>query len=187
MKFYAIWACLFFLSSVAYAEPTAGPCDNQRIPQLVTPELVSTPSVRAALTTNSDRYKTSEPVHLIFTLTNHSKKAVEYQFSSSKLYDVQVSDSTGVVVWKWSQNKIFDSLIAHKTLDPGKSLVITVLWNRRNENGHPVRSGKYSATALLLPMQRQEITGNLLENPNNDPANRGMPTEECVETGVVNI
>jgi hypothetical protein len=184
MKLILASVVLLAISTIAVAAPGE---DNQSIPPIVVPEVLHTNSVGATLTSNSSDYGYGQPVHLAFTVTNHSKSTVNYEFTSGQMYDVVISDGTGKAIWHWSKSKVFGQLVTHLSLAPNASSNCNVVWNQRDDDDHPVPGGEYSVLAEMLPMDRPEVTGNLIANPNNDPVNTGMPTVGPVESGAVNV
>lgn len=115
---------------------------------------------------------------LSFTVTNHDKSPVKYDFSSGKQFDVVVTDSDNKPVWSWSTGRMFPQLITHLTLNPGQSRTFTVVWKRLDDGGKPVPGGTYTATATLTSMPRTVISRGPLVNSNTatteDPTNVGV-------------
>jgi hypothetical protein len=178
---------LLAIGSISYGEPTTGAQEDQSLPPLVVPEILHTASVGATLSSDQPEYLAGKPVNLTFIVTNHSKASADYEFNNGQLYDIVISDATGKIVWRWSQNKVFPQLMSHLNLATNESATYNVQWLQRDNDDHPLPAGTYSVLAQLIPMARPEVTGNLLANTNNDPVNTGMPTNGPIESGAINV
>lgn len=187
MKLLAVCIACLAVSGAAFAQSSGSTREDQTFPTVVVPEIIKGPSVGATLAPNRHDYANGVPVYLHFVLTNPSKSSVKYQFADSQKYDVAITDSTDATVWRWSKNKVFGQLVTNLTLDSGQSAEYTIVWNQRDDNDHPVPAGVYTATATLIPMDRPQVSGNLLANQDNDPVNTGMPLIDSVQSGAVRI
>jgi len=175
------------ITEAAVAQTGGSSQENESFPATVVPEIITNASVGGTLVTNRSVYALGAPVFLKFTIVNNSKSKVKYEFDTTQKFDVQISNSAGMVVWTWSKNKMFKDLVTDLDLAPGTSKDFVIKWNQRNDNDIPVPTDTYTVLAVLKPMDRPKISGNLFANPNNDPVNTGMPTMDAVETGAVNI
>jgi hypothetical protein len=185
MKLLNITLVLLTLCGLSAFVPTFAGEDNQTSANIIVPELFKSNSVGATLTTDHPEIVIGSPVQFLFTVQNHSKKMVNYEFTSGQNYDVIISDSTGKAIWHWSKNRIFGQLITRLNLAPSESAVYHIKWTQRDDDNLPVVPGTYSVMAVLLPMARPEITGNFLSNPDNDPVNTGVPMIGPTESGAV--
>ncbi len=88
-------------------------------------------------------------------------------------------------IWKWSQGRKFSRLLTSFDIDPGKKKVITVTWNGRDAQGHPVPPGTYTLKATLTSNNPPAVTGGIIVNTSTDPNNMGLQQRSPVETGAV--
>ena len=76
-------------------------------------------------------------------LTNATKKGIELEFPSGQEYDFTVVDSTGRVVYRWANGRMFTQALQNRQLDSGE----TMRFEERAETSLP--SGRYVAEATL--------------------------------------
>jgi len=67
-----------------------------------------------------------EPIKVNLTLANFGPKPVALTFPSSKIFDLEIVDSSGRVVYRWSQGKFFLMVISRVVLEPGESKSTTI-------------------------------------------------------------
>jgi hypothetical protein len=116
---------------------------------------------------------------LLFTVVNNTKTGLNYQFNSAQQFDVTIVDSTGKVVWVWSKDRVFDSLVTHLKLEPGQAHVYRIRWDRRDNTDIPVPAGTYTATATLLSQPSLVLSKTSTFDPsmeNRDPTNVNLPS-----------
>jgi hypothetical protein len=82
-------------------------------------------------------------LHFALNVTNPSKKSVELAFPSGQQYDFAVEDSTGRVVYRWAQGRMFTQSLQNKVLDGGE----TMRFEERAAASLP--HGSYVAVATL--------------------------------------
>jgi|GEM_PF-3792204 len=186
MKLLAVCFLLFASCNVGYADSMNSADDQSHLPGVI-PQITSNQSAAAVLTSGSHNYPVGKDVYLTFTITNHSKSAMKYQFNSAQKYDVVITDVNGAVVWTWSHNRIFGPVNTNDLIPSGGTSVFKIEWTQRDDNDHPVPPGVYTAAATFMPAARPTVSGNLLSNQNNDPVNIGMPIMDNVQTGAVKI
>lgn len=167
------------LSAPAFAQGGAG------TPPL--PQILKLPggALPGTLTTNKQRYKRGQPVHLTFRIVNTSKKPVTYNFSTGQKYDVSVTDAANVTVWDWAKGQMFTQNLSNITLKPGKFLAYSIVWNGADQAGRNVKPGIYTLTAKLTSHNHPAVTGGVMVNNDRDPNNMGTPTQTPADTGAV--
>jgi hypothetical protein len=87
---------------------------------------------------------------LTYTVTNTGTSAQTWQFSSGKQFDVDVVNSAGKVVKRWSDGRMFTMALSTFTLAPGASKTFTAEIELKDTNGVQL-SGAYSVKAYLVP------------------------------------
>jgi hypothetical protein len=93
-----------------------------------------------------------ETVQVNLTLTNLGVQPVTLTFPSSKIFDVKVVDSSGRVVYKWSQDKVFLTVIVQIVLKPGENRNETITWKCELPKGDYTLIGMveaYNATLVF--------------------------------------
>jgi hypothetical protein len=69
-----------------------------------------------------------ETVQVNLTLTNLGAQPVALTFPSSKVFDFKVVDRSGKVVFRWSQDEAFLTVVTQIVLGPGESKSSTLTW-----------------------------------------------------------
>lgn len=87
-----------------------------------------------------------------FTLTvrNESSKTLDLVSATSQIYDIEVYQEPGILVWNWAYGLSFPQVVTTVTLQPGEEKTYQVTWNVCSNQGDPVPSGSYSARARLV-------------------------------------
>jgi regulator of replication initiation timing len=75
-----------------------------------------------------DTISVGEVVKVNLTLTNLGTRTATLTFPSSKIFDFKVLDSSGKVVYRWSWDKVFLTVIMNVVLNPGESKSSTLPW-----------------------------------------------------------
>jgi hypothetical protein len=99
-----------------------------------------------------DMVSRGETVQVNLTLTNLGAQPVTLTFPSSKIFDVKVVDSSGRVVYRWSQDKVFLTVIVQLVLKPGESRNETLTWKCELPEGDYILTGiveAYNATLVF--------------------------------------
>lgn len=89
---------------------------------------------------------------ITFTLTirNEGSKTLDLVSATSQIYDLEVYQEPGILIWNWAYGQSFPQVITTVTLQPGEQKTYQVNWNGRSNQGDPVPSGSYSARARLV-------------------------------------
>jgi hypothetical protein len=95
------------------------------------------PRVESALDVSTD-----DGVRFAFRVTNAGGGKVEMNFPNGQLHDVVVIDSIGKEVWRWSNGRIFTTLVQNKILRSADTLSFDEKWKGAT-------AGQYTAVARL--------------------------------------
>jgi hypothetical protein len=89
---------------------------------------------------------------ITFTLTvrNESMKEIELVSSTSMLYEIEVYEKLGLLIWNWSYDKSFLMVLTSIILQPGEEKVFRETWEVRSNTGQPVPPGTYRVRACLV-------------------------------------
>lgn len=93
-----------------------------------------------------DRAPTAAPtsVDVFFTIQNNTAATLNYTFPSAQRFDISVIDVNGIVVSRWSRNRMFAQIIGNSSILPGQQqrfggpVVLTL------DNGQPLVPGGYT-------------------------------------------
>ncbi|MBC7349115.1 MAG: hypothetical protein H5U05_03990 [Candidatus Aminicenantes bacterium] len=89
-------------------------------------------------------------ISFTLTLRNEGSKTLELVSSSSQLYDIEVYQKPGILIWNWANDKSFLAVITTITLEPAQVQVYQATWEVRTNQGHPVPPGTYNVRAHLV-------------------------------------
>jgi regulator of replication initiation timing len=98
----------------------------------------------------NDLIKTGETVRVNFSLTNFGSQKVTLVFPSPKIFDFKVLDSSGKVVYEWSQDKSFPALIVEIALEPGQTKTASLPWECKLPPGEYVIIGIVSSYNMTI-------------------------------------
>ncbi|MEE9270776.1 MAG: BsuPI-related putative proteinase inhibitor [Candidatus Krumholzibacteria bacterium] len=80
------------------------------------------PQVEIAVATDKGVYAPNEPIRLEMVVRNRTDEVVVFEFSSGQRFDFVIVDEAGTVVWRWSADKAFITVLGEEQLAPGESL-----------------------------------------------------------------
>ena len=139
----------------------------------------------ATLKTDRSGYQPGQPVRFTFTISNSTKKVVNYDFPNSQQFDITVTDGSGDAVWDSAQGKVFAQSLTHLGLKSNQKKTFTAVWNGRDMHGQPVAPGLYNAHARMTSNDHPAVTGGFIVDTDTDPNNMGVPTRSPAENGAV--
>jgi|GEM_PF-1291772 len=95
---------------------------------------------------------------ITFTLImkNEGLETLDLRSSSSQIYDIEVYDHPGRLLWNWAHDKMFLCVITTITLQPGEEKVYYETWDLRTNSpdpaipGPPIKPGSYQARLKLV-------------------------------------
>lgn len=80
---------------------------------------------------------------LHFEMENKTRKDLDLSFSSGKKYDYFIYDENDLLVYKWSNDKLFTMAVVFKTLPKEEFFSFDEIWNYVDNDGNPVEEGEY--------------------------------------------
>jgi hypothetical protein len=78
------------------------------------------------------------------------------QFRSGQFFDIEVKDLSGHLVWKYSFEGYFTTVVWGFELAPGQSEVKEYVWNLTGNDKNPLPSGSYRAKIYITNNPRDE-------------------------------
>jgi hypothetical protein len=75
------------------------------------------------LVTDSETYRSGQPIHLSLAIENRGADPITLQFFTAQRYDFEIRDSDGEVVWRWSDTMGFAQVLGAEVLQPGDSIL----------------------------------------------------------------
>jgi hypothetical protein len=116
-----------------------------------TVNLLTPDPLRVTFSTDKTSYvRTQASAQLSLVVTNIETYPVTIHFQNGKHSDFAVRNSSGQVVWTWSNGKTFPTQPSQVVLAPGQSLQYTQPWSYVNNSGLPVADGTYTASGTFF-------------------------------------
>jgi hypothetical protein len=84
-----------------------------------------------------------DSTHIEIHVTNVAGRMLTLEFATTQRYDVEISDSSGRRVWRWSDDMMFAQVLGREVVLAGESMRYVITWPR------PV-PGEYVATARIV-------------------------------------
>jgi len=95
-----------------------------------------------------DAYDLGDKVVFEFALRNTGSTPLTYRFSSSKQFDLWVTQGNDEL-FRLSRGKMYTQALTHLTLQPGETKTFTAEWDQRDWSGSDVGPGIYTVHAQL--------------------------------------
>lgn len=148
---------------IAVLAISAGLLGGQAQAQTVTTTRPSVTGFGAIISINQPEYWTNlmppgvtvPQITAKLTVFNYSKIPVTFSFPSSQRYDFAITNSTGVEVWRWSDDKFFMQALGSLTLKPGQATTITEQIKFADKSGNPFPEDQYTITGGLTSREPQ--------------------------------
>lgn len=86
-----------------------------------------------------------------FTLRLVAGEPMTLEYADGQRYDFEVRDSSGEVVWRWSDDKVFTMAIGREQLREGGELVYRESWS-------PQSPGDYEVTGIITASSHDLVT-----------------------------
>jgi hypothetical protein len=77
-------------------------------------------------------------------------------FSCSQMFDIEVTDRSGKLVWRWSNDKSFLQVLWQLELSPGEAYAQEANWNLTGNDKKPLPHGSYRARVYITNYPRDE-------------------------------
>jgi hypothetical protein len=89
-------------------------------------------------------------------VVNGSFQAATVRFSSGQIFDIEVTDGVGNLVWQWAYNKYFTQGSWQFELSPGESYSREADWDLTDNDKRPLPPGSYRAKVYITNFPRDE-------------------------------
>ncbi len=105
--------------------------------------------LRAELELSNERASSTMPVVMRLQACNDTGSDITLTFSTSQRYDFEVRNSSDQVVWRWSDDRLFQQAEGSETFPPGCKLLGEESWNATQQGGRPASPGSYNVTGII--------------------------------------
>lgn len=109
----------------------------------------------AAVSVDQTEYSTRispfEPptVYMNLRVFNLSDRPALIEFASGQRFDFEIHDSSGELIWRWSDGKFFILILELLTIAPGEELSFAASHTLAAPDGEPLPEGTYTVTGRL--------------------------------------
>lgn len=83
------------------------------------------------------------PVTFNFGFENITQKVQTVKFTSGQLYDLEVYNSQGMLVWNFANDVVFPAAITELVFNPGEIKIFEEIWDQTSNEGVQVPAGIY--------------------------------------------
>jgi len=87
---------------------------------------------------------------------NTGSKTETLGFRSGQFFDIEVRDRGGHLVWQYSYDAYFATLVWNLELAPGESQTQEYVWTHMGNDQKPLPSGSYKATVYITNTPRDK-------------------------------
>lgn len=78
----------------------------------------ASPKLDLSLRISDRSFAPEEPIEVILEVTNRTRETIRLTFSTSQRFDLTLQDSSGQVIWRWSEGRFFLQMIGEELLTP---------------------------------------------------------------------
>ncbi len=71
-----------------------------------------------SLATNKAVYENEEPIRITFEVASLARTPLQLEFTSAQRFDVAIINEAGAEVWRWSEGRVFATMMGQEILGP---------------------------------------------------------------------
>ncbi|WP_243291310.1 BsuPI-related putative proteinase inhibitor [Bacillus sp. FJAT-47783] len=135
-----------------------------------------------------DAMEATEEVRFDLTMKNKTDQEITFEFPSSQLYEIIVTNEEGDDVYRYSNGKMFTQAIHYETINPSDYRTWTESWNYMKD-GQRVPPGKYTVKAIwkgnAKDVPKQFVTKEKFTVPSAHPSIKDVVVKENDELFIV--
>ncbi len=95
-------------------------------------------------------FKEGKEIPVTVSVKNVSREIEFLHYNSEQRFEVEVKDSKGKAIWRWSQGSFFGLVRAQIKLEPDESEESDAIWPQKDSAGNQVPPGKYTFIATSM-------------------------------------
>jgi hypothetical protein len=98
--------------------------------------------VRLSVRTDRSAYAPEDSMAVELILTNPGTDTTVLRFATGQRYDVEIHDTAGVVLWRWSEGRMFMQMLGQLAVPPGETVSFRVPARAPAQPGRYVLAGR---------------------------------------------
>jgi hypothetical protein len=91
-----------------------------------------------------------QPIPIAMTLKNCGDNIVHLFYPSSQRYEFYAQNDSGLEVWRWATNQVFDQAKGEEQIAVGQSVVYKETWDQLDTKRKQVPAGRYKIFAFSV-------------------------------------
>lgn len=92
-------------------------------------------------------FKVGKSIPVSLLVKNVGSQIEILHYNTGQRFDVEVKDSAGKALWRWSQGQVFAQSLEQTKLKPDDSEDDEAVWSQKDAVGNQVPAGSYTLTA----------------------------------------
>ena len=109
-----------------------------------------------SMTTDKMNYSVGEPIMMTLKIFNYNEEDIVFNFNTSQRYDFIIEDEEGNEIWRWSQDRMFATVLDEEILGPDNPEVIYTA-----EYKDRLGPGYYKVTGIFIA-QNRSMSGSII-------------------------
>lgn len=139
------------------AAPSSTAAGETPAPEPATPQPTLGPSfapgctavgLTSELDLGTQQFPLGQPIPVTMTLKNCGDNVVRLFYPSGQRYEFYAENDSGVEVWRWSTNQVFDQTLGEEQIAVGESVVYKETWDQLDTKVRQVPAGRYKIFAF---------------------------------------
>jgi hypothetical protein len=119
-----------------------------------------------SIETIQDVYGINETIDVNILIENKKNSDVYLEFPSSKVADFQCMNSEGDIVYTWSHDRMFLTVITPVTISAGSTMeIFNTSWSRMGNDGQVLEDGVYTLQGIIPGFYYQDETIDYSQKP----------------------
>jgi len=107
--------------------------------------------------TDSNTYSLGAPIAIKISATNTGTTALVFDWPTSCVFDLAVTDSQGNEVFRLSRNVVCAQVLTQVKVEPGETRTYDARWNQISNAGGSVGPGEYDLMAWLVGRRSENV------------------------------
>jgi len=107
-------------------------------------------NLELSVAVNKGDFKAGKEIPITISVKNVSQEIEFLHYHTEQRFDLEVKDSKGKAIWRWSQGSFFGLVKVQIKMEPDESEESDVIWPQKDSAGNQVPPGKYTLIAKSM-------------------------------------